>query len=238
MRRSARSARSARSGARADRHRASGGETCAASAEGQHRAGRAVRSTDRQPRRPAAAAQDKEQLDKPVKARIKRDATRGRLAGSLLGLFQLKPSDACDERGKLRQGDVVEKISTPNGPTKGIGQFESIEAVRRHIKNLDTEMTLHVARRCNDAAAAAALAAACGGATSSLLASHAGSGSGALLPYEQLQGGRGRERRPAAAGGAAGTTRSSCSCTPSSQWFNPSSWSFMSHRYALCPCVV
>ena len=38
----------------------------------------------------AAAAQDKEELDKPVKARIKRDSTRGRLAGNLPGLFQLK----------------------------------------------------------------------------------------------------------------------------------------------------
>ena len=163
-------------------------------------------------------------------------------AGKVI-IAELKPSDACDERGKLRQGDVVETISTPNGPTKGIGQFdfESIEAVRRHIKNLGAEMTLHVARRCNDAAAAAALAAACG-ATSSLLASHAGSGSGALLPYEQLQVGVvesvGRLLRGALLGRASGTTRSSCSCTPSSQWFNPSSWWFMSHRYALCPCVV
>ena len=48
----------------------------------------------------AAAAQDKEQLDKPVKARIRRDATRGRLAGSLPGLFQLK-LDGDPKAGKV-----------------------------------------------------------------------------------------------------------------------------------------
>ena len=150
----------------------------------------------------AAAALDKEELDKPVKARIKRDSTRGRLAGGLPGLFQikldgdpkagkviiseLKPSDAGDERGKLRQGDVVLKISTTNGPTKGIGQFESIEGVRRHIKNLGPEMTLHVARRRTGGGAGSALAAGGGGATAAS-ASHAGFVGGALQPYEQLQ---------------------------------------------------
>ena len=152
----------------------------------------------------AAAAQDKEELDKPVRARIKRDSTRGRLAGGLPGLFQLKldgdpkagkvivvelkPSDAGDERGKLRQGDVVLKISSPNGPTKGIGQFESIGAVRKHIKHLGPEMTLHVARRRNGAAAAAALALAAGGGDATAAsAGHAGFGGGTLQPYEYFK---------------------------------------------------
>ena len=125
-----------------------------------------------------------------VKARLRRDSTRGRLANGLPGLFQVKldadpqkgvpprpharssrasavlslvlclppgqifqvkiaelrSTDAKDERDKLRVGDVVQKISS-GGVHKKVVQFETIEAVRNHIKGLGADMTLHVARR-------------------------------------------------------------------------------------------
>lgn len=103
-----------------------------------------------------------------VKARLQRDSTRGRLAGALDGLFQIKldgdpkvkvqivelikSSDNKDERDNLRVGDVVLRISSGDeAPAEPVSdqrsRFESIEAVRQHIKGLDSDLTLHVARR-------------------------------------------------------------------------------------------
>ena len=103
-----------------------------------------------------------------VKARLQRDSTRGRLAGALDGLFQIKldgdpkvkvqivelikSSDNKDERDNLRVGDVVLRISSgddapPLFVSDQRSRFESIEAVRQHIKGLDSDLTLHVARR-------------------------------------------------------------------------------------------
>ena len=105
-----------------------------------------------------------------VKARLQRDSTRGRLAGALDGLFQIKldgdpkvkvqivelikSSDNKDERDNLRVGDVVLRISSgaskhdaPAVVSDHRSPFESIEAVRQHIKGLDSDLTLHVARR-------------------------------------------------------------------------------------------
>jgi hypothetical protein len=67
----------------------------------------------------------------------------------------IKSSDNKDERDNLRVGDVVLRISSGASKHEGApavvsdhrSPFESIEAVRQHIKGLDSDLTLHVARR-------------------------------------------------------------------------------------------
>ena len=64
----------------------------------------------------------------------------------------IKSSDNKDERDNLRVGDVVLRISSgddapPLFVSDQRSRFESIEAVRQHIKGLDSDLTLHVARR-------------------------------------------------------------------------------------------